>query len=217
VRKTLTALALGATLLVLAVAATASAQEEPDPPTLTFTAHCLDGQPQISWTIQFSYDAIILESRYRVGNNTYIAYRSKPVAAGETVTASVTDPTLVSAGQTAEMYVVYAPAPYSVTDPQYTIYSEVVTVPDCSGGTTTTSTTTSTTTTLPTTTTTTTPPAPSCDCSGRQVTTDKPSKLLERVEKNKTGLTCFNVRLLDAGTFLVSGSGTDEALNRVFG
>jgi hypothetical protein len=210
-RKTLTALALSVGLLVLAVAATASAQEDPNPPTIVMTTECLDGQPRVNYTIQFQYDAIILESRIRIGDSTYLLMRSRTVAAGETLSGGLD----AAAGQTAQMYVVYAPLPYSVTDPQYTVYSEVVTAPDCGGGTTTT--TTSTSTTVPTSTTTTTLPPPSCDCSGRQVTTTKPSKLLERVEKNRTGLTCFNIRLLDTGGFVVSGSGTDEALIRVFG
>jgi hypothetical protein len=94
-------------------------------------------------------------------------------------------------------------------DGSWNIASNTMVLPDC-GGTTTTSSTLPPPTTSP-------PPPPSCDCSGRQVTIGKPSRLLERVEKNKTGLTCFNVRLLDSGAFLVSGSGTDAALNRVFG
>jgi hypothetical protein len=73
---------------------------------------------------------------------------------------------------------------------------------------------TTTSTTLPPTSTTQ-PPAPDCDCDDRQVKVQKVGQIQERIEKNRTGITCYNVRMVDGG-FVVSASGTEDALNRIF-
>lgn len=59
------------------------------------------------------------------------------------------------------------------------------------------------------------PPPPGCDCGDREVVVQKPGQLLERAQKNREGLTCFNIRMVSYG-FVVSASGTQEALDRIF-
>jgi hypothetical protein len=88
------------------------------------------------------------------------------------------------------------------------VVSTTTTLPDCGGSTTSSSTTTSSTTT------TTLPPPPVCDCDGRQVTVQKVGQYQERIEKNRTGITCYNVRMVNGG-FVISASGTEDALKRI--
>lgn len=65
-------------------------------------------------------------------------------------------------------------------------------------------------------TTTTTPPAPDCDCDDRVVTVTKAEKIQERIQKDRTGITCYSIRMTDTG-FVVSLSGDSAAIDRVLG
>jgi hypothetical protein len=59
---------------------------------------------------------------------------------------------------------------------------------------------------------------PDCDCDGRFVVTSSPAKYAERAqEPGDRNLSCFNIRLVSVGTFVVSASGDQKTLDWLFG
>jgi hypothetical protein len=122
---------------------------------------------------------------------------------------------LTQGTQPGDLVVVRATRTDSVTGAQ-TVFEERAIVPDCTGSTTTTTQPTSTTDTTTVPTTSTTVPPPDCDCEGREVTVANADKYL-RPAKSLTdaGITCFSIRLV-AGKYVVSASGPEAALTKLF-